>query len=33
MLSIGTKAPYFEGIDENGKTVKLTDFVGKRVES
>ena len=31
MLSIGTKAPYFEGIDENGKTVKLTDFAGKKL--
>lgn len=31
MLSIGTKAPYFKGIDENGKTVKLTDFAGKKL--
>ncbi len=31
MLSIGTKAPYFEGIDENEKTVKLTDFAGKKL--
>lgn len=25
MLAKGTKAPYFEGKDENGNTVKLTD--------
>ncbi len=31
MLEIGTKAPYFEGVDENGKSVKLTDFVGKKL--
>ena len=31
MLSIGTKAPYFEGVDENGNAVKLTDFSGKKL--
>ncbi len=31
MLSIGTKAPYFEGTDENGNTVRLTDFSGKKL--
>ena len=31
MLSKGTKAPYFEGIDENGNLVKLTDFAGKKL--
>ena len=31
MLAKGTKAPYFEGNDENGKLVKLTDFIGKKL--
>ncbi len=31
MLQIGTKAPYFEGQDENGNTVKLSDFKGKKL--
>ena len=31
MLSIGTQAPLFEGIDENGKTIRLTDFLGKKL--
>ena len=31
MLQKGTKAPYFEGHDENGNLVKLTDFVGKKL--
>ena len=31
MLQKGTKAPYFEGQDENGNLVKLTDFVGKKL--
>ena len=31
MLTKGTKAPYFEGIDENGDTVKLTDFAGSKL--
>lgn len=30
-LQIGTIAPDFQGIDENGKTIKLTDFKGKKV--
>ena len=28
MLPKGTPAPYFEGLDENGNTIKLTDFAG-----
>ena len=31
MLQKGTKAPYFEGTDENGNIVKLTDFAGKKL--
>ena len=31
MLAKGTKAPYFEGKDENGNVVKLTDFAGKKL--
>ena len=31
MLQVGQKAPYFEGTDENGNVVKLTDFVGKKL--
>lgn len=31
MLSIGTKAPYFEGVDENGNRVSLSDFAGKKL--
>ncbi len=31
MLAKGTKAPYFEGHDENGELVKLTDFAGKKL--
>jgi peroxiredoxin Q/BCP len=31
MLQKGTKAPYFEGKDENGNIVKLTDFAGKKL--
>ena len=30
-LKEGSKAPIFEGIDQNGKTIKLTDFTGKKV--
>ncbi len=31
MLQKGTKAPYFEGLNENGEVVKLTDFAGKKL--
>ena len=31
MLETGSKAPYFEGFDENGNIVKLTDFKGKKL--
>lgn len=31
MLQIGIKAPYFEGVEENGNTVKLSDFAGKKL--
>ena len=31
MLQIGTKAPMFEGVIENGEPVKLTDFKGKKL--
>ncbi len=31
MLEKGTKAPSFEGKDENGNTVKLSDFAGKKL--
>ena len=30
-LKEGMKAPTFEGIDQTGKIVKLTDFTGKKV--
>ncbi len=30
-LTEGMKAPDFEGIDQNGNTVKLSDFAGKKV--
>jgi len=30
-LSVGDKAPAFSGKDQNGKTVKLSDFKGKKV--
>jgi peroxiredoxin Q/BCP len=30
-LKEGLKAPLFEGIDQNGKEVKLSDFTGKKV--
>jgi len=30
-LKIGDKAPEFEGVDENGKTISLTNFKGKNV--
>ena len=31
MLQKGTKAPYFEGHDENGNLVRLSDFAGKKL--
>ena len=31
MLQIGTPAPYFEGYDENGNMVKLSDFASKKL--
>ena len=31
MLQIGTKAPMFEGADENGNTIRLTDYAGKKL--
>jgi len=31
VLNIGDKAPDFEGKDQNGNTVKLSDFEGKKV--
>jgi len=30
-LKEGMKAPGFEGIDQNGKTIRLSDFKGKKV--
>jgi thioredoxin-dependent peroxiredoxin len=30
-LKVGSKAPMFEGIDQEGRTVKLTDFAGKKI--
>jgi peroxiredoxin Q/BCP len=30
-LKEGSKAPMFEGIDQNGKSVRLTDYKGKKV--
>jgi len=31
MLEEGQKAPAFEGIDQNGDTIKLSDYAGKKV--
>ncbi len=31
MLQIGTPAPNFEGLDENGNTVRLSDFAGHKL--
>ncbi len=31
MLQIGTQAPDFVGIDENGNVVKLNDFAGRKL--
>lgn len=30
-LKIGTKAPAFTGVDQNGKSISLKDFKGKKV--
>lgn len=30
-MNIGDKAPNFEGKDQNGETIKLSDFQGKKV--
>lgn len=30
-LQVGDKAPMFDGIDQNGRLVKLSDFKGKKV--
>ena len=31
MPKVGDTAPLFEGTDQDGKTVKLTDFAGKKI--
>lgn len=31
MLSVGTKAPYFEGVIETGERVSLSDYAGKKL--
>jgi len=31
MLTIGTEAPYFEGIDEEGNRHSLTDYAGRKL--
>lgn len=31
MLQIGSKAPLFKGINQNGETISLADFKGKKV--
>jgi thioredoxin-dependent peroxiredoxin len=31
LLKVGQKAPYFEGTDQNGKAIKLSDYSGKKV--
>lgn len=31
MLQIGDKAPFFEGIDQDGNTVRLSDFEGRKL--
>lgn len=30
-LKVGDHAPYFEGVDQNGNTISLKDFKGKKV--
>ena len=31
VLKEGSKAPIFKAVDQNGKTISLTDFKGKKV--
>lgn len=31
MIEKGTKAPDFEGLDENGKSIRLSDFAGRKL--
>ena len=31
MLKIGDNAPYFEGVNQNGETVTLNDYKGKKL--
>ncbi|MDO3695778.1 thioredoxin-dependent thiol peroxidase [Wenyingzhuangia sp. chi5] len=31
MLKVGDKAPHFEAIDQHEKTIKLSDFAGKKL--
>lgn len=31
MIEVGEKAPAFNGVDQNGKKVKLSDFKGRKV--
>lgn len=31
MLKVGDKAPLFEGVTQNGESVRLADFVGRKV--
>lgn len=30
-LQVGDQAPSFEGVDQNGEAIKLTDFAGKKL--
>ena len=31
MLEVGTKAPDFTLLDKNGESVRLSDFIGKKI--
>ena len=31
MLKIGDNAPYFEGVNQNGETITLNDYKGKKL--
>ena len=31
MLKIGDQAPYFEGTDQNGEIIRLSDFKGRKL--